>query len=1104
MATQTVNFIPPDAINALTSTIFTLSTGATSQVVTTSFTAESNFTYEYNLPTKQTGAAVTITCTLPLSPSNGQTIRLFDNSNPLNGWGNTFYSCKVSGNGREIKGDCAALSGQVGDLFLYRGMTMIFVYLASSNVWVGQSQGNPMIKSSDPFTGWWERMNRSSVTGIRGRYFYLDATRYPITADYYDGMNKEFFMKTASTSQGTYYELTGASPSNPYQRTLASIVGSRVFGGPETTYSVTSNANFFGFPSSSFDYLINYTGYIPKGTIATTPGLVGVFRRVTQTPSNNRVIANDFHQIDTQGGEFINQSFSDPVFMFRKIMSEFEQTSYLNSNITNNLAPDYYTRHQFYDDLQSPAGVTFSCPVALVRKSHVFSGIGLVDSLTGNNTPSYTGGSTRLTDICCHFTHYVGPGANITLSGFENSWTGLNGYYPNGVSCHAWQINKENSRRMDYFYSGPATASSRIITGSSTGSALQWANRFMLLKDTSDPSYLAETTGAWRGYGINIGSNPNVSVNYRLYKAMPPNEFIGLFFAACKYLYPYCIHQRPNAQMADVFGRMPTEWSALSSTATFASRLRAKGGEFAPCTPILNSFYQRLDQKANGQAYSLNALGGAINDPYQVTDFIRNRILLNMPVTNSALSRILAIPFINYCETGTLKNMYLAYTGTAPVTLTQQAYATARNLRNSSNTGVIGGTQIVARLFDFVNPFTTGAYAPYFIGNARPDPTVWRLSGDGTEKFVIGKLRSDLCGGKTIIYIRISEQFSWHDADYDLNGNGMGGQFKDFAPPGFTGPASLTSNPFFGIYAAQLGYFAEVAKYINSFTGSTGAAGPDAIIIDTRTSSGGSFPYAFLHMFGSDRAWQTTNGFWQDDGYSSKLFPVVGTGTNGYWTPSPASGRTYPSLDDSGFFGTEYTKLIRPSLMEQNFGPNSIIKNCNIVVMATECNESMAEQIPTLFYGANGDRNLGNGVRVNIIGDRTPGFGGGSFPAFNVTIPPVSRRFPLTTFLNYSVDAVFSPVFNSETGPLAGRLPIEDILTWSANNAPTGPNALVPIAPVEALPNNHSITYYDLGFLAPPSGSYYIAQSRPTPSTTDTNSWRDSWLEQGIRQAIYM
>ena len=98
--------------------------------------------------------------------------------------------------------------------------------------------------------------------------------------------------------------------------------------------------------------------------------------------------------------------------------------------------------------------------------------------------PSYTGGSTRLTDICCAFTNYNTPGSNITISGFTGPWAVLNGYWPNGVSCHAFGTDKENSGRTDFLYSTTGTSTSlkaaKVFTESATGSALGWINRFMM------------------------------------------------------------------------------------------------------------------------------------------------------------------------------------------------------------------------------------------------------------------------------------------------------------------------------------------------------------------------------------------------------------------------------------------------------------------------------------------------------------------------------------------------------------------------------------------------------------------------------------------------
>ena len=229
---QTVNFLPPSYITTLTTTVTSLSgsvaslnsttvslsgsvaslnattvslsgsvgilqQNVTAISVTGSFNAQSNCTYQYNLAWKKSGSA-TITCTLPSSPADGAKIVLIDGKN-TNGWGNIYYSCRVSA-AAPISGDAFALVGSYADLFKYRGKMMTFVYNASSASWISQASnntnqvdGNNLNKSDDPLTGWWECLTKFpglidiANTFFWGTYAYIDATRYPIRYQLYDG-----------------------------------------------------------------------------------------------------------------------------------------------------------------------------------------------------------------------------------------------------------------------------------------------------------------------------------------------------------------------------------------------------------------------------------------------------------------------------------------------------------------------------------------------------------------------------------------------------------------------------------------------------------------------------------------------------------------------------------------------------------------------------------------------------------------------------------------------------------------------------------------------------------------------------------------------------
>ena len=1100
MSSQTVYFTNPAIISGLVNgstsmsgSISTLQQQITTVCVTGSFTAQANFRYQYTLPFKWSGSVVTVTCTLPASPADGATVTLVD-GNYFYGWGNTFYQCRVNGNGKEINGAIAALSTSNGELFNWRGQTIQLVFSQALNSWMSTSQGNAISKAEDPYTGWWELMTKvympTLATRTKSAYIYIDATQYPIVQTYFEGTNKATLMKTVMGSF-TLYEAQGPTGSNPYSRFLSGIANSVVNPtGPLTTFSNSATWNLY-FPGASYDYiaLSNRSQYDIQSVSPTTQF---IYRRINNPTNTSVNQPSPFQTIDNQGGEFIEQSLYDPAYLFKKLMNEAEiSQATMNSNMTN-YGLDYYQRKQALDDVLSTQGITFEVPISMVRRSHVFTGAN-IGTLT-----SYTGGSTQLTDICCAFTQYCTPGSTVTLSGFTGDWSDLNGTYVNGVSALNWQSNKENAKRIDYLYTGPADKTTRIITGSATGTSVVWVNRFLLIKDTANHTGCYET-GPYAGFNNVPLGNPKVTVTHKVYPGMPPNEWFAAYMALVKYMYTTFTHATPNLYFNTPQGRLITNWSQLSGVANTdygTIRIRPKGGEFSPSTPILKALYQTGINNSGfrTQLYSLLNLGQGLNDPYQSTYFINKNISFGNGFTD-----LPGINFFNYCETGTLKNLYTAFDGSAPTGPFQTYYASTIGTKNLSNTSITGGSTIVGQMFPYRSPYTTGAYSTMYTNPTAPTGTIWRLAGTNTNNFVVGKIRSELCGGKTVMYIYASDFSSWYAED-------MGSRLSVFAPSNFTGPAVISQYPNWKAFGAQYQIFSAVSKYINSFTGSTGGMGPDTVIFDIRNNGGGNDRQAVLSMFGGERFYVVDDTLYHDDGYSQKgLKQAISTGSNAYWS-AQTGGKTFSSPDDFQFkqYKAFWEKLYPDQIMAASFGNDAVIRNCNLIILTNETSASLGEKWPTLFFGDNGDRNIGNGVKVNIIGERTPGNYGFISNTQGITPPTNSKRFNNSSFCSYCYDFAIFDRFTVPTGPLTGYATAEEIPTWNYNNASTGPNALVGQAVNTALPNDFTIPLYDLGLEQNLPPNYYIPQSRANPIFSDATTWRDAWLEQAIRQGQYM
>lgn len=1150
MASQTVNFLPPSYITTLTTTVTSMSgsiaaiqadnavqasqinsmSGSISSLnsavtsmsgsiavlntrtvtisVTGSFNAISNYTYSYNLVPITSGSAI-VNCILPSSPLDGDKVTLIDGTYN-GGWGNTFYSCRVvPATGTRILGDAAPVTTTWGGLFNYRGKSISFVYNASLLAWIGTASnrtvenGAILNRADDPLTGWWVTLGSAISNSILGPYIFHDATQYPILQTAYQGFDRENFYNNVSITN-TLYIMTGGSTSSPYSTTYVRIQGSSTIGGPETSFGGNPVRTLY-FPSSNFTYLVQATDH----TLSKRANDLGSDINIMKRLPNNINLLPTADELSA-GGEFINRSPLGPIEMFTQATKMVNcGAGFLNNNIQG-FGPKYYTRKQMISDILSPQGVTFSVPVVAVRKSHVYTGANLYPTF---QTP-YTGGSTQLTDICCAFTNYNTPGSNVTLSGFTGGWSVCNGYYPNGVSCIAYGTCKENDGRcQDYIYNGGAyDVSGRVFTSrNATGTSLAHVNRFFLIKDTSSisDSYIV-TTGPYKNYGVDFGE-PVASVNHRVYSDMPYNEWHAALLAVMQYAFTDGrTHIRIRAYFANPQGQLISDWTTLSSSiSTMSNRLQWGNYAAVDCTYTnVNTLWGSAG--FSGANYSLINNLGEINNPYQISDYYNNYVLANNSI---ALNSNLALPLLNYCETGTLHNLYIGWSGPAPSNTVAQFYSSRFPRKNTANPSATGGSYLVGKLFPFISPFTTGAYANLYSNPSTPDTTTWIpaygngvANNRGQLNFAVGKLRSELCDGKTVFYIRMSDIFGWSVGNIFGSVGGIG--WTALAPPGYTGPSGYTSNPQFGGFASEQSVYSAVTKWMNSFPRAGGGTGPDAIIIDIRSNGGGGNIHGWHDMFGADRQAPVLNWTWKDDGFSPKVNNHFSqTGPNAFWSPTHSS-YTYGSAVSTNLPNTnQIAGQYLPSLVEQNFGSDAVIKNCNIVLLDSSAASSYGEWFPSQFFGNLGDRNLGNGVKVNIIGEKTYGNYGSSTSRnlYDGIQPTNSRRFNLSSFAGLNSDFNNGGLVTTiQTGPLRGNILAERNPAFNYINATTGPDRLVGSASTGAIPSDCSIPVYDMGFLNPPSGSYYISQSRPTPVLSDASTWRDVLLEQSIKQAIYM
>ena len=740
-------------------------------------------------------------------------------------------------------------------------------------------------------------------------------------------------------------------------------------------------------------------------------------------------------------------------------------------------------------------------------------------SFSGAPTSVTSVGSTQLTTINCFDCPYAYPGANVTIAGASGSWVGLNGNYTNAVSHweHCMRPRWDLSYGVDFIKSG----------ASYTGSMIVASNRFLLIKDTYDPvNYQADSFG----FASDIGTNATVSINIRFYSNMPYNEFFANVAAMMMYIVGPTTHSYiyPNYIPTSTFrlGQLPTQWNKLGAVTgnTLAGSNLIRYRNLPYLVQPVNLYVRRYyNNGASAQSAPFTSTGGQAwlgwynrNDPYEAESYlykwgytggVGGVVGLAANNTFDAEGHNLTM---NYLQTGTVRNCYIGCTGTGtngpietdPVYSAQTSYAF---LKNSDYPDTFKGSQFAFKLYDY-NSTPVGS-GPNDANN--PDPNYWMMGG-GTAPTSVTTNISNILKGKSVTYfgqVKLSltnNPGSWTGpvgqqsiGYYKITRNAFtidaaaimgasaGSSSYLYAPKPALPNISLMSQ-------ASAKYFSVIMTYLVSTLGS------QSIIIDIRGNSGGGVSLmSFAAMFGGNR------GFIKQ--YQSKK----GTGFNNIL--DIVGGYTLPNNNGSQYLAVNANALVVDNSIAA-FGTGCVFRGTSatstgtskVVLLDSSSSISAASQTPWWFKGDNHDGNIGSNTRVKFLGSADMRYDGtvNTSIALDPPVPisSVSNKINTWPYINCMNELNAGTIVAKATGtalwfheetPLNG---MDSALNGFKGSS--GRNAF----PEDA----KSTILQDWGLITNTrtDNSKWFWPKVAQPDPNDRTTWRDSWLESAIYDAV--
>jgi hypothetical protein len=1048
-------------------------------------------------------------------------------------------------------------------LFTYKSSSNTWYANGTVSVSMGSEYNEVVSTSVDPWSGWWmfSSQTTNQMTNMVAKYgtqrlnqgganqalsfAYIDATLYPISITFYSNHPSNPSAGGAVYARCFEYLQTGANPDITTLVHINSQVGTQS-NVPTTKYWVGgSNTNAqggsFRLQSDRSVCTVTWDQTIPLFN-PSVQNQSAIMKKILALPgySEKTQVEAAISRFNDDFDIANENNFDDMTILFKQMClaaiydsnPQSQQSAngsgrFLYQNDVNyfigNTGPNGYELGalkaiEVMNDFLSPQGITFTTPITKILKS--FTGA------AGNIQVPTSGGSTQVTTIFTKGFSYAAPGSNVTISGLNDSWASLNGNYPNGISIWEYTNNRKYSDpyHMDLYQSGSTY----------TGTLTDVWNRVNLIADTWNPSFQCVETGPYKNFAVYSSTTGAISVTHRVYPTMPYNEFYAAISAFCQYVFGPITHTRVQGKSycfktgLNNLGRVAVNWRKLTDTNLYSlvtTNIRFRTGPndtpapyYIYATPSTTDLLMR-------------------NDPYSVLN-----TLASLKTTLGVTSSNLPIVPTNYL-TGA-KDLWVGMDGIQTFNSVSKPYGytdytsysqagTLLGLRNISYTGYTGGTTFVGRLFP-VNSVPTGA-GPF---DQYPDYRYWlpfyTTAAQTTATGAIANAKSNAyrstCGMINPQYTTFEGYPGWSGATgarkigYWIQPSttiGLGALIytspfcPTVNPASVTGPynQNLATGPFKPFSAGLTNVYSTVMNYL------VGELGCDSIIIDNRFNAGGAGAEGIevSEFFGADR-----NG--------TKVF--LRRADNGFGSLIDIDNYQWP-LDGQNIISQKNSQL-NVTTNSINY-PNAVFKGVGtsftgakkVVMLTSSASLSNGSRFQRNWLGDNGDKKIGGNTIVKFIGSSDSRFQGTSTTAGYAEIPPQFGSDFVSSGNTYLQMNIETPTY----GLVAQYIPVGKTGTlWyhkdypgltgatsvnQAKNGVTGTNGVG-----YALPENLQTTLYaDWGAytgayaekLVNYSNMYLSSKTADLntkfgagnwPVISNYQTWRDSWLETAIYEAM--
>ena len=322
------------------------------------------------------------------------------------------------------------------------------------------------------------------------------------------------------------------------------------------------------------------------------------------------------------------------------------------------------------------------------------------------------------------------------------------------------------------------------------------------------------------------------------------------------------------------------------------------------------------------------------------------------------------------------------------------------------------------------------------------------------------------------------------------NGVGAGGfcgmgRFADIAL--YTPTISAST-----MYTGALNHLQFLATYVKYFNDEA----CDALILDSRANAGGDYGFLIACMFGGDR-----KGFRIFDKYQESPNSSLMELSNSSVFVAPNNNRNITS------YVNIYNRIVT-SEVEACF-PSGVFKGSTgaskKIVFLTDTNASSGgDTITRNFYGDNYDGNLGSNTFCKVMGQIDGRLCGANFSVLNGNLPTLSsNRLNSARNINQNVDT--SPAITVYgTGPISNSLiyphrQYPEVGVKAMATGATGTfNSTIPGCTALKM-SYEDLIWVDLGLVPNTDPNRWIQPGTPDPANYRT--WKDTWLEQAIREA---